>query len=252
MTANITKKVWLATSIVLVFGFLSVTRAQVTHTICDVQEYDGNGFSPLVGQSVTVSGAVTFPPGILNPLFTSFYIEADGCGVSLFSFESLPATPALGDSVEVTGSVEEYVSATIGATTEIFFDFSADVEIVSTGNAEPLPADMGVAAMQVEDNEGRLLRTVGIVDATDHDSFIDLRDGSAVLRVNRFYNESVSFAVYEVGDSLRITGILFQRDADAPYLDGYELFPRFQEDIEPLHSTSVNPTSWGRVKTLYR
>ena len=245
------KRVCIVVSFALIFGLLSVAGAQAPHTICEVQEYDSNGLSPLEGQLVTVSGAVTLPPGTLVPLYTSFYIEADGCGVNIFSFDPMQVTPALGDSVEVTGVVEEYVS-TYGATTEIFVGSSADMGIVSTGNPEPAAADMGIAAMQVEDNEGRLIRTVGRVHDTDHDSFIDLTDGSSVLRVDRFHNESVSFATYSTGDSLRITGILLQRDADAPWLEGYGLYPRFQEDIEELPSTSVSPTSWGRVKSLYR
>ena len=32
---------------------------QVSHTICDVQEYDDQGFSPLDGQVVAVQGVVT-------------------------------------------------------------------------------------------------------------------------------------------------------------------------------------------------
>ena len=244
------KGVCVVASIAVIFGFLSVSGGQVPHTICEVQEYDSNGLSPLEGQLVTVRGAVTLPPGSLAPVFTSFYIEADGCGVNVFSFDPIQVTLALGDSVEVTGVVEEY-GATSGLTTEIVVGDFTDVEIVSTGNPEPLPADVGIAAMQVEDNEGRLLRTVGRVHDTDHDTFIDLTDGSAVLRVDRFYNESVSFAIYSGGDSLRITGILFQRDADAPWLEGYELYPRFEEDIEQLHSTSVSPTSWGHIKAEY-
>jgi hypothetical protein len=111
---------------------------------------------------------------------------------------------------------------------------------------------MGIAAMQIEDNEGRLLRAVGVVSDTDHDSFMDLTDGADVLRVDRSNNEGVSFAAYSVGDSLRITGLLFQHDPDAPWLEGYELFPRFQDDIEQLSSTAVSPISWGSIKALYR
>lgn len=62
----------------------------------------------------------------------------------------------------------------------------------------------------------------------------------------------VSFAAYDVGDTLRVTGILLQRDLTPPFLGGYELVPRFQHDIEPRHATAAWPTSWGRVKALHR
>jgi hypothetical protein len=225
---------------------------QVSHTICDVQQYDSQGLSPLSGQVVTVRGAVTFPPGYLVPTYTSFYIEEDHCGVSVFSFELLPSGLALGDSVEVTGIVEEYVTVTSGASTEIMFAYSTDVEVVSTGNPASAPADMSIAAMQVEAHEGRLLRTVGIVIDTDHDLFMDLTDGSDTLRIFRSFNESVSFTAYGVDDTLRVTGVLHQHDPDSPWLDGYQLIPRFQDDIERWHVTALSPTCWGRIKALYR
>jgi predicted extracellular nuclease len=246
-----TNRVWLVALAALSLASLSMAWAPVTNTICEVQEYDSNGFSPFEGMVVSVRGAVTLQPGALIPTYTSFYIEADECGVNVFSFDRLPAPVALGDTVQVAGEVVEYIGASGGATTEIYVTNMANLSIVSVGNPEPLPVDMGIAAMQVEDNEGRLLRTAGLVADTDQDSFIDLTDGSAVLRVTRSNNASVSFAIYSVGNSLRITGILLQHDADAPYLEGYELFPRFQEDIEG-YPAAVSPTSWGRVKAVYR
>jgi hypothetical protein len=236
--------------LVLVCPLLVV--AQASHTICDVQEYDSNGLSPLVSQSVTVRGAVTMCPGHLVPLYTMFHIEADGCGVRCFSFETFPVELALGDSLEVEGVVEEYITATAGATTEIVVTSFSDVTVISTGNPEPQPVDMDIAGIQVEDNEGRLLRTTGMVADTDGYTFMDITDGVATLRVNRSYNDSVSFAAYEVGDTLRVTGILAQYDLTSPYLEGYELIPRLQRDIEPWHSTAVCPTSWGQIKALYR
>jgi hypothetical protein len=230
------------------------SQAQVASTICEVQEYDINGLSPLVGEMVTVGGAVTFPPGYLVPLYTAFYIGADACGVHVFSFDQFPDGLELGDSVEVTGTVEEYITPTRGATTEIAVVRFADVEIVSTGNPEPVPSDMGIAEMQVEDNEGRLLRTAGVVARMDYDrdTFMDLTDGIDTVRVYRRLNESVSFVDYFPGDTLRVTGILYQSDPTSPWLEGYWLIPRFQEDIEQLHSTAVRPTSWGRVKVRHR
>jgi hypothetical protein len=234
--------------LLLVCPLLAV--GQVSHTICEVQEYDNQGLSPLENQTVTVQGAVTMCPGHLYPLYTSFYIEADSCGVNVFSFEQFASELALGDSVEVHGTVEEYITVT-GAVTEIVVASISDAEVVSTGNPEPQPADMDIPSIQVEDNEGRLLRAVGTVVDTDHHSFMDITDGGATLRICRCSNDSVSFAAYEVGDTLRVAGILSQYDLSLPYLEGYELIPRYQRDIEWWHATAVHPTSWGKIKATW-
>ena len=225
---------------------------QVTHTICDVQAYDAQGFSPLQGDLVAVQGVVTLPPGHHIPMYTFVAIEADDCGVGVFCFDSFAVEPALGDSLYVLGSVEEYVAAGgDGAFTEIFVDNPSYAVVVSSGNPEPVAVEMDCEGIQVEDNEGRLLKTVGAVSATDNSSFIDITDQTGTLRVSRYANETVSFAAYQVGDTLSVTGILFQRDPDSPFLEGYELFPRFQTDIERSYAASVHPTYWGDIKARH-
>ena len=87
-------------------------------TICEVQEYDDMGFSPLAGQIVTVRGKLTFPPGLLVAQYTSIYLESDDCGLNVFvpvDWTTLPYAFALGDSFQITGEVEEYISDTTGA-----------------------------------------------------------------------------------------------------------------------------------------
>jgi hypothetical protein len=58
----------------------------------------------------------------------------------------------------------------------------------------------------------------------------------------------VSFAAYEVDDTLRVAGILSQYDLSLPYLEGYELIPRYQRDIEWWPATALRTTSWGKIK----
>jgi hypothetical protein len=239
--------VWLALSCAV------GARAQTRETICEVQDYDAQGLSPLQGQVVTVAGGVTFPPGYVAPYYTSFYIERDNCGVNVFGYELLSGPPALGDSVVVTGVVEEYISSSgAGATTQIVIAEQGDVEIISTANPAPEPTDMDLASIQVEDNEGRLLRALGVVVETNYDWLLELSDGFTTLSIYRAFNDSVSFASYDIGDTLRITGILFQYDRSPPYLEGYELVPRFQSDIVRWEGTPVHGSSWGRIKALYR
>ena len=194
--------------------------------------------------------AVTVTPGLFLPAYTSFYIEDGSCGVQVICLEPLPFALDLGDSVRVHGGVGEAISSTTGAgaRTEVMASVR-DVHIVSTGNSAPIPTDMDVASLQAEENEGRLLRTSGKVVSTSPPWSVEIWDSGASLVVHRGDNESVSLAGLEVGDYIRVAGVLSQRDTTSPYLGGYELMPRFQGDIDDW--TPVSRESWGAVKAIF-
>jgi len=241
-------------SVVCIMVFACFSYGQSRSSICEIQEYDSEGLSPLVGESSVVRGCVTFPPGYIHPDYTSFYIAREGCGVNVFCFDHLGFHLDLGDSVEVAGRVEEYISHNgTGAHTEIFVSTPDCVSLLSTGHPEPIPQDLSNSAVQQEVNEGRLLRAWGIVSDLDGDWSMYIWDGDAYLNVYRSYSDSVSFAEYDLGDTLRVTGILYQYDRTAPYFGGYELIPRFQRDIVRCsHPVAVLTSTWGGIKALYR
>ncbi len=205
-------------------------------TICDVQEFDSQGLSPLEGQTVTVRGAVTFPPGYLQPIYTSMYIEDDGCGINVFLFDLLPFELALGDTVQVTGQVVEYISSTTGAgsTTEIVVSSPSNIVVISTGNPAPEPTYFNLQEVGQEKYEGRLVRTIGVVNETNYDwaMYIHQPWSGAEIQIYQSNNDSTDFSVFDIGDTLDVTGVLLQYDRDQPYFDGWELVPRFQRDLK--------------------
>ena len=227
-----------------------VASGQTEVSICDVQQYDANGLTPLVGQYVTVTGIVTAPPGIFLPYYTSFYIELDGCGLCVFGFDPPYGVPVLGDSVRVTGDVVEYISSSTGAgaTTEIVLGF---FEVLSTGNADPIPSDMDIEDLQVEENEGRFLRAIGTVISTSLPWELDISDGGAPLTIYGA-GAQLDLSGFEIGDAMRVAGVLSQYDRTVPFLGDYELMPRYQSDIEEWTVSPVTETSWGCIKALYR
>jgi len=212
-------------------------------TICDVQEYDSTGFSPLQGQTVTVRGAVTIPPGMIQPQYTSMYIQQGDCGVNVFCFDLLSFELSLGDSVQVTGEVEEYVSSNTGAgaTTELFCDSAARIELLSTGNDPVEPAELTLADVNLEENEGRLVKTTGVVIDNNFDWSMYLGDPFSGASVQVYKNNIVGtdFSVFIPGDTLDVTGVILQYDRAAPYFEGYELVPRYQSDMQ--HAEPVPP-----------
>lgn len=220
----------------LAAALLGVVPPAAAVTICDVQEFDENGLSPLEGQTVTVRGAVTLPPGYIQPLYTSMYIEEDGCGINVFCFDLLPFELALGDTVQVTGVVVEYISSTTGAgaTTEIVCSSPSQIVLISTDNPEPEPTYFSLQEVGDERYEGRLVRTIGEVRETNYDwsMYIWQPWSGAEIQVYQANNDSTDFSVFDIGDTLDITGVLLQYDRDLPYFDGWELVPRFQRDMQ--------------------
>jgi hypothetical protein len=236
-----------------VIALASSAAGGTRSTICDVQEYDDQGFSPLVGQWVTVRGAVTCPPGYFLPSFTSFFVESGGCGVNVFMYDLLGTTLALGDSVEVSGEVVEYVSHNTGAgaTTEIVTSPLA-VVLLSSGNPEPVPTQVTCAEVNMEENEGRLLETSGTVVDLELPYSFYISDGTDVVEVYRGVPDSTSFTGVSYGDSMCVIGLLGQYDRTPPYLGSYELMPRTTRDVEWCAATAVRDASWGSIKALYR
>jgi hypothetical protein len=145
-----------------------------------------------------------------------------------------PATvsAALGDSVRVTGTVEEYISSTSGAgsTTEITCDSAANIQVITTGNPPPQPLELPLSAgIITEDMEGALVRTVGVI--TVHQGYKIVLDDLVDPVIYQDNNNFVDFGLYAVGDTLDVTGFVLQYDTSSPYLSGYEIVPRFQSDM---------------------
>lgn len=236
-------------ALALAVGLMAAASPVMATTICEVQDYDSSGISPLNGVTVTVSGIVTLPPGYIvpgePPGHTSMYIQSGGCGVNVFCFDEPALVLAeLGDSVRVTGAVEEYISGTsgAGAVTEISCASAANIVIVSTGGTPPAPLELALTGDVItEDMEGALVRTVGII--TVHQGFKIELDGLDDPVIYQGYNNFVDFDLYSVGDTLDVTGFVTQYDTSSPYLSGYEIVPRFQSDM--AHFQPVPPPFIG-------
>ena len=196
-------------------------------TICDVQEYDDDWGSPYEGQTVTVKGGVTLLPGLFQPDRTSFFIEEDGCGVNIFSHTLTSLALALGDTIRVTGVVTEY-----NGTTEIVFSGAAAITVTVPSTAEPEPTYMPLSDIPFEKNEGRFLRTIGVVaQQSPWYFYIEQPWSGAEVQVYQS-NDLIDMGVFAVGDTVDVTGILVQFDQSAPYNEGWELSPRVQEDMK--------------------
>jgi len=200
--------------------------------MCDVQAYDSDGFSPMRGETICALGFVTVPAGVFQPDYSSLYVQGlDGCGVNVFSYDVPSPAPKVGDFVFVNGEVVEYVSTSgAGATTEISMASPAGLTILSTSYPEPDPLVLTTGGVSREDHEGKLLQSEGaIISVSDIDFYID--DGTGGIQVYQNFT-NVDFTKFVEGMYVRVTGALLQFDFTRPFLEGYELVPRYDSDIE--------------------
>jgi hypothetical protein len=195
-----------------------------------VQEYDERGYSPLLGQTVRVIGFITVPQGTFQPSYNSIYIQGlDGCGVNVFSYDPPSPNPGLGDLVRVTGEVQEYVSGSAGATTELYMASPSSEVLLSAFYPEVEPVVMKTGEIGIEDNEGKLIATEGaIISASDYGFYVN--DGSGGMQIYQNYTD-IDYTQFHVGMYVRVQGVILQYDRTLPFLDGYELVPRWDSDI---------------------
>jgi len=219
--------------------------------ISEVQAYDENGISPLLGQSVTILGFVTVPPGVFQPDRTNIFVQdLSGGGVNVYDGDPLPSPPGFGDLVEVSAEVEEYISGDgNGATTELVAgsgSFTLTTHARGFDVIEPTVTRTG--DMSKEEYEGTFMRTSGVIISLEGFA-IYIDDGSGSIQVYQNFTD-LDFSGYALGDSLEVTGVLLQYDYSAPYFGGYELAPRYPSDLVTLDAhfdEAVTVTTEARV-----
>ena len=222
-----------AVGVVAVLALVAAASGQArATTVCDVQAYDpATGLSPMNGATVTVTGLATVPIGIFQPLRTSIYIRGlgvDGCGINVFSSTRVEEI-GLGDTVTVTGQVQEYIStAGNGATTEITFT-SASAVTVRRGTTIPEPVVMATGQVGRESNEGKFVRVTGKLVTGQLGRSFSIDDGTGELEIfdlGQSFSADSTWRVLRYGDEVTVTGVVSQSDPDLPYLSDYSLIPR--------------------------
>jgi DNA/RNA endonuclease YhcR with UshA esterase domain len=200
--------------------------------IGDIQAYDENGDSPFEGQTVRITGTVTVPSGMFHTERTDIYIQDATGGVNVFGFNLLSPPAALGDSLIVEGEVTEYEGKT-----EVEFGNPADVQNLGPAlNPYPAPLELRTGVVE-ESHEGLLVATEGVIVSKRVISDIGLEslyidDGSGETQIFNNFREDISFAAFKEGDMIQAVGVVLQYDTTAPYLSGYQIAPRTNDEVQ--------------------
>lgn len=203
----------------ILFALLCVTVSAQTLSIADVQ--GSVAASPYDNQAVTIKGAVT---GVYSTGYFMCDDMQEWSGIYIYD-PSRDPMPRLGDTVHLTGLVDEYYDWTEIKNITAY-------EVVSSGNPPPEPVVL-TADLIGENWESCLIR---IEEATCTDDDLgfgewEVNDGTGSLMVNDL---GVSYTP-EQGEIYTLTGNLAYSFGD------YKIEPRFPEDIQiasPVYFTA--------------
>jgi hypothetical protein len=213
----------------LVAGFASA------QTIDLIQEYTVAGVpaSPYAGQTVTVSGIV-----IERQQYSggSGYIWAAGDGG--IAFYSTTGTAALGDLIEITGTVAVFSGEV---------QFSNPTWAVTSAGNTAVPVDMTITqALSTYENVGNYTRCIGTVTSKPNTSNFYMTDGTDTIQVYIDSTTGISLGAVAVGDVYQVTAPLVNFNTTM------ELKPILQAHLveNPLGDTvpviaSVNCANWA-------
>jgi hypothetical protein len=210
------------------------------YAIGTVSTVDTDGVADSLAVTCELTGVVhgIDMQGNANLGFT--FIDATG-GIGVFSSNDYGYTVAEGDEITIRGTISQFNGLT---------QVNPDTIILnSSGNA--LNTAMVVTALD-ETTESELvsIEPVTLVDITSWDvsggSFnAEFTDGTNTfaVRIDSDVNIAGTTPFDLTNSILKITGIGGQFDSSNPFTEGYQLFPRYETDIEILNSTNRNELS---------
>jgi hypothetical protein len=163
----------------------------------------------------------------------SFTIIDQSGGIGVFAEQSFNYTVTEGDEVLIKGVIDQFFGLT---------QIAADsLRVLSTGNSTVSPIDVTLLDETTESELVRI-RNVSLVDPLewegDGSSFnVNVTDGNNIYNIR--IDDDVDLASMPAPSGpFNVTGLGGQFDSSEPFLSGYQLLPRYMEDIDLISSTN--------------
>lgn len=189
-----------------------------------------------IGTSVTFKAVVSVGSGIIRADRTSMYIQdVSGYGINLNQTGLLNPALVRGDSVQITGTVDVYVSSSTGDETVQLGSFSVD-SIFGHGKDVPNVRSIDVSQLNTLIYEGTFVKMAGVVtsrsDGVGGGSNIVLEDaaGATTIRVwdtTNMLSDPTADSLLQVGMLVEIGGV------GSSYRGEGQLLAAYAEDIKP-------------------
>jgi competence protein ComEC len=217
--------------------------------ISALRENDEYGVPMLLAEPVIIRGVVTTATGTFSTLHNDVFVQDPTGGINVYKRNSITPALALGDSVKVSGLVDQYRGLTRITSPTITVE----------GGGLPVPEPVLLTTAFVDSGgeyyEGSLVKVVaaaitgGTWPGEDADGTITIDDGTGecTLFISRYTDID---GTPEPSGQLDIVGVLTQYDATSPYFSGYRIQPRSTADIDT--TTSGVPAGAGRNTLIAR
>lgn len=201
---------------------LSVTDARM----------DANGdFVPdRLGQRITVGGRANVYSGVLHTSRLSVFLQDSQSGIELYNIDAGEPI-AEGDSIVATGTLEMYEGIT-RVTRASYKVYRMD---------RPMARELLLRVKDApsEKYEGMLIRVSGEITRSWSDAygaFLTLREqaedpDSIVVFLSSKHKPGIDFSSISLGEHVSVTGVLGQYVRGGALNSGYEIYPRYPEDI---------------------
>ena len=203
--------------------------------ISAVRQNDDNGAPMLYGEPVFLRGIATVATGTFSSFNNDIFIQDATAGVNVFLRDSTTPIVAVGDSLKVSGIVDQYRGNTRITSPTITVD--------GTGLPVPEPVVLTTAFVDSsgEDYEGSLVKVIaaaltgGTWPAEGADGVVTVDDGSGecTVYISRYTDID---GTPEPSGELDIVGVITQSDPSMPYTSGYRIQPRSTADIDSTTS----------------
>jgi hypothetical protein len=207
-----------------------VSTSESWDAISEVNEDDVNGEPVLLGQQVTIKGITTVATGTFSTANNDVFVQDATGGVNVVKIGSQTPSLSLGDSVTVTGIVDDYFGLTRISSPTI------TVEAMGLDVPAPLLITTGDINTNGEVYEGLLVKVEG-AEATGgtwpiqgQDGTLTIDDGSGGCTMFIDKDTDIDGSDTPAGQ-VDIVGIVAQYDPSFPYHSGYRLVPRSTGDI---------------------
>ncbi len=210
----------------------------VASDIADVTGEDADGVATSLDDYVELTGIV-YGVNLRDDGLDFTLIDETG-GIKVFnSSDAFGYTVTEGDEITVVGVIDQF-----NGLTEIIPE---SVTFLSADNTLKVPTSVTDLDESTESDLVRL-ETCTLIDPAqwlgDGSAFnVDFScegTGTLVMRIDENVNLSTEPAP---ADTFHLTGIGGQFDNSAPYTEGYQIFPRYIEDIEPVETDTTTPNA---------
>jgi competence protein ComEC len=199
--------------------------------ISAVRENDDYGVPMLLAEPVILRGVVTVPTGVFSTSHNDVFMQDATGGINVYKRNSTVPALAVGDSIKVSGLVDQYRGLTRIT--------SPTIDVEGTGALVPEPVILTTAFVDSsgETYESSLVKVVactitgGTWPAEGLDGTLTVDDGSGgcTLFIDR---DTDIDGTPEPDGEIDIVGVLTQYDTSSPYFSGYRIQPRSTADID--------------------